>query len=251
MRMQLGIIAILVVAAVLMMPAMARDVEQGGTFYEGEADLNICTALPSDTVQICNWDDQKNKWDGCSGLSSCNAGSVVGSNGLPAADWYAVTKSHNCSLFDYSINPNGTYVEYFSGSTCNETESRSNFIKIFTILPADEMPTPEPTTTEPTPTQTEDLNEKVAALEANVSEQNATIAALGTQVAGHEVTLEAHEETLETLLATPTPTETVNQTARIEALESQLVEEQAKNTQQQGLLDQIIGFLAGLGFIPS
>jgi len=230
----------------LIVPVMARDVQQGDTIYVGEENLNLCPALPSKTHQICNWDSNNEKWDGCNGIS-CKLG-PVGVTGLTPADWYAITTDHMCSVMDYSVNPNGTVVEYLSGSPCNNTESRDNFVRVFTVRPADEMPTPEPTT-EPTTEATPDLEEKIAALETNVSQQNASIAAVETQISEHGVTLAAHEVTLETLMATtsaiPTPTETINQSATIEALQSQLAAVEAKNQEQDNLLDTIWHYLFG------
>lgn len=97
--------------------------------------------------------------------------------------------------------------------------------------------------TEPTETETPDYGSQIAALESNVSEQNASIVAVETQIAGHAVTLAAHEETLETLKVTVTGTP--NQSATIEALQSQIAAQEAKNAEQDSLIDQIWHYIFG------
>jgi hypothetical protein len=94
------------------------------------------------------------------------------------------------------------------------------------------------------PTETPDYSATLAALESNLTEQNATIAAHETMIGDLYSAVETQETAIERhLLATPTAT--VNYSATIAALENQIAAQEAKNAEQDSLIDQIWHFLFG------
>jgi len=109
-------------------------------------------------------------------------------------------------------------------------------------------------TATPTPEPTENLNAKLANIEARVTVHETEIADIkltlertAQPTVTQEITTEVTTAALTpipTITATVNATPTVDYDARIAALEAQLKEQEAKQVQQESIIDQILRFLA-------